>query len=88
MRKIIWLHFPTTIRVEVQGWQWCILVNVLVKEAVLITKDTGVLPACNFLQFQNVNIQTDVSESRVASDNSPSLGLLETLGAEGVLSRG
>ena len=46
-------------------------------EAVLITKDMGVLLICNLLQSQDANTQTDVSESRVVSDGSPNLGLPE-----------
>ena len=65
-----------TIKVEVQGWQWCVLVNVLVVEVILITEDTGVLLICNLLQSQDMSIQIDASESRVVSDGLPSLGSL------------
>ena len=58
-----------------QGWQWCVLVSVLVVEAVLITKDMGVLLVCNLPQSQDASTQTDVSESRVISGGSPSSGL-------------
>ena len=44
----------------------------LVVEVILIAEDMGVLPACNLLPSQDANIQTNVSESRVASDGSPS----------------
>ena len=43
-------------------------------EVILITKDMGVLLVCNLPQSQDVSIQTDVSESRVVSDNLPSSG--------------
>ena len=49
----------------------------LIVEAVLIAEDTGVLLACNLLQSQDVNTQTNASESRVISGSSPSLGLPE-----------
>ena len=49
----------------------------LITEAILITKDMGVLPACNLPQSQDMSIQTNASESRVVSVNLPSLGLLE-----------
>ena len=60
-----------------QGWQQCIPVSVLVVEAILIAKGTGVLLVCNLLQSQDVSIQTNASGSRVALDNLPSLDLLE-----------
>ena len=60
-----------------QGWQQCILVNMLVVETALITENMGVLLICNLLQFQDVSIQTDVSKSRVVSAISPSPGLPE-----------
>ena len=66
-----------TTRVEGRGWQRYVPVNVLVVEVVLIAEDTGVLLVCNLLQSQDANTQTDVSESRVVSDNSPSLDLPE-----------
>ena len=50
-----------------QGWQQCVPVSVLVMEAVLIAKDTGVLLVCNLLQSQDMSIQTDASKSRVVS---------------------
>ena len=46
----------------------------LVVDVILIAEDTGVLLACNLLQSQDTSIQTDVSENRVVSDGSPSLG--------------
>ena len=46
-------------------------------EAILIAEDMGVLLVCNLLQSQDANTQTNVSESRVVSDNLPSSGLLE-----------
>ena len=49
----------------------------LAVEAVLITEDMGVLLVCNLLQSQDTSIQTDVSENRVVSGSSPSLGLPE-----------
>ena len=49
----------------------------LIVEAVLITKDMGVLLVCNLLQSQDASIQTDVSKSRVVSDNSLSSDLPE-----------
>ena len=49
----------------------------LVVDVVLTVKDTGVLLACNLLQSQDGNIQTDVSENRVVSGGLPSLGLPE-----------
>ena len=66
-----------TTRVEGQGWLQCVLVSVLAVEAVLITEDMGALLVCNLLQSQDVSIQTDANASRVVSDSSPSLGLLE-----------
>ena len=45
----------------------------LVVEVVLIAEDMGVLPACNLLQSQDANTQTDASENRVVSGGSPSL---------------
>ena len=53
------------------------MVNVLIMEAVLITKDMGVLLICNPPQSQDMSIQTNVNESRVISGSSPSSGLLE-----------
>ena len=41
-------------------------------EVVLITEDMGALLVCNHLQSQDTSIQTDVSENRVISDDSPS----------------
>ena len=49
----------------------------LIVGVVLIAEDMGVLLVCNLLQSQGVNTQTDVSESRVASVDSLSLGLPE-----------
>ena len=49
----------------------------LIVEAVLIAEDIGVLLACNPLQSQDANTQTDVSESRVVLGDSPSLDLPE-----------
>ena len=66
-----------TTRVKAREWQQCVLVNVLIVEAVLIAEDTGVLLACNLLQSQDMSIQTNANESRVVSDSSPSLGLPE-----------
>ena len=43
----------------------------LVVEVVLIAEDMGVLLACNLLQSQDANTQTDVSENRVVLDGSP-----------------
>ena len=66
-----------TIRVKVQGWQRCVPVSVLVMDVVLIAEDMGVLLVCNLPQSQDTNTQTDVNNSRVISDNLPSLDLLE-----------
>ena len=66
-----------TTRVEGQGWLRYVPVSVLVMEVVLIAKDMGVLLVCNLLQSQDASIQTDVSENRVVSGGSPSLGSLE-----------
>ena len=60
-----------------QGWQRCVLVNVLVVEAILIAEDTGVLLICNLLQSQDMSIQTDVSENRVVLGSLPDSGLPE-----------
>ena len=49
----------------------------LVVGVVLIAEDMGVLLACNLLQSQDANTQTDVSENRVVLDGSPSSDLLE-----------
>ena len=49
----------------------------LVVEVVLIAEDMGVLLVCNLLQSQDASIQTDASENRVASGDSPSLALPE-----------
>ena len=49
----------------------------LVVGVVLIAEDMGVLLACNLLQSQDASIQTDVSESRIVLDGSPSSALLE-----------
>ena len=46
-KRIIWLAFLVTTRVEGRGWQQYIQVSVLVVEVVLIAEDTGVLLACN-----------------------------------------
>ena len=59
-----------TTRVEGRGWLRYVLVNVLVVDIVLTAKDTGVLLACNLLQSQDANIQTDASKSRVVLDDS------------------
>ena len=45
----------------------------LAVEAVLIAEGTGVLLACNPLQPQDANIQTDANESRIISGDLPSL---------------
>ena len=75
-------------KAEVHGWQRYVPVNVLIVGIVLIAKDMGVLLACNPLQFQDMNTQIDASKSRVALDNSPSLGLparrLETVNREAI----
>ena len=65
--------FLTITKVEVHRWQRYVLVSALVVEVVLIAKATGVLLVCNLLQSQDASIQTDASESRVVSDDSPSL---------------
>ena len=44
----------------------------LVVGVVLIAGDTGVLLACDLPQSQDASIQTDVSESRIVLDGSPS----------------
>ena len=44
---------------------------------ILIAEDMGVLLACNLLQSQDANTQIDVSENRVALDDSPSSDLPE-----------
>ena len=49
----------------------------LVMEVTLIVEDMGALPACNLLQSQDANTQTDVSENRVVLNGSPSLDSLE-----------
>ena len=49
----------------------------LVVGVILIAKDMGALLICNLLQSQDVNIQTDVNENRVALDGLPSLDSLE-----------
>ena len=46
-------------------------------EVVLIAEDMGVLLVCNHPQSQDASIQTDVSENRVALDDSPSSDLPE-----------
>ena len=46
-------------------------------EVVLIAEDMGVLLVCNLPQSQDMSIQTDVSKSRVISDDSLSSDLLE-----------
>ena len=60
----------------------------LVVEVVLIAKDMGVLLTCNLPQSQDVNIQTDVHESRAVLDDSPSLASperrLETTSQEAI----
>ena len=63
-----------TIRVEGRGWRRYVLVSVPVVEVILIAEDMGGLPACNLLQSQDVNTQTDASENRVVLDDSLSLG--------------
>ena len=66
-----------TTRVEGQRWLRYILVNVLIVGVILIAEDMGVLPACNLLQSQDANTQTNVSENRVVLDDSLSSGSLE-----------
>ena len=60
----------------------------LVVGVILITEEMGVLLACNLLQSQDVNTQTDASENRVVLDDSLSLGLperrLETTNREAI----
>ena len=60
----------------------------LVVEVVLIAEDMGVLPVCNLLQSQDKSIQTNASENRAISDDSPSLDLperrLETTNREAI----
>ena len=77
-----------TTRVEGRGWLRYVPVNVLVVDVVLTTEDMGVLLACNLLQSQDVNTQTDASESRVALDDSPNSDLperrLETTSREAI----
>ena len=77
-----------TTRVEGLGWLRYVPVSMLVVEVVLIAEDMGVLLACNPLQSQDANIQTDVSESRVVSDGSLSSDLperrLETTSREAI----
>ena len=46
----------------------------LVVEVVLIAEDMGVSLVCNLLQSQDANIQTNVNESKVVLDDSPSSG--------------
>ena len=71
-----------------QGWQWYVLVSALVVEVILIAEDMGVLLVCNLLQSQDASIQTNVSESRVVLDGSPSSGSperrLETMTREAI----
>ena len=56
--------------------------------AALITEDMGVLLACNPLQSQDMNTQTDVNESKIISGDLPSSGLperrLETMNREAI----
>ena len=66
-----------TIRVEGRGWSRYVPVNALVVEVFLIAEDTGVLLVCNLLQSQDMNIQTNVSGSRIVLDGSPSSDLPE-----------
>ena len=66
-----------TIRVEVHGCQQCILVNMFIVEAVLITEDMGVSLTYNPPQSQDMSIQTDVNESGVVSVDLLSSSLLE-----------
>ena len=49
----------------------------LIVVVILIAKDMGALLVCNPLQSQDMNTQTNASESRVVLDNSPSLDSLE-----------
>ena len=60
----------------------------LVVEVVLIAEDMGVLLACNLLQSQDASIQTDASENRVVSGDSPGSGSpekrLETTNREAI----
>ena len=55
---------------------------------VLIAEDMGALLVCNLLQSQDANTQTDVSESRVVSDDLPSSDSperrLETMSREAI----
>ena len=60
----------------------------LVVGVVLIAEDTGILLACNLPQSQDASIQTDASESRVVSGDSPGLDSperrLETMSQEAI----
>ena len=49
----------------------------LIVVVILIAEDMGALLVCNPLQSQDMNTQTNASESRVVLDNSPSLDSLE-----------
>ena len=49
----------------------------VIVEVVLITEDMVALLACNHLQSQNTNIQTDANENRIISDDSLDSGLQE-----------
>ena len=87
-RRIILLSSLVTIRVKGRGWLRYVLVSVLVVGVVLIAKDMGVLLVCNLLRSQDTNTQTVASESRVVSDDLPSLDLpvrrLETTSREAI----
>ena len=63
-----------TIRVEERGWLRYVLVSALVVGVILIVEDMGALLVCNRLQSQDASIQTNASENRVISDDSPNLG--------------
>ena len=63
-----------TTKVKVQGWQWYVLVSMLIVEVVLIAKDMGVSLICNLLQSQDASTQTDANGNRVVLGGSPSSG--------------
>ena len=77
-----------TTRVKGRGWLRYVPASALIVGVVLIAEGMGVLLVCNLLQSQDVNIQTDASENRVVSDDSPSLGSperrLETTSQEAI----
>ena len=70
------------------GWQQYVPVNAPIVEVILIAEDTGVLLACNLLQSQDANIQTNASENRVVSGDSLNLASperrLETMSWEAI----